>query len=379
MVSVEAFSELLEVLYSAPLDQEQWERFLALLSQRSGSTLAVSLYADSRLGVSCRAQGGSSPNDRVDVLAYNERYAQSDPFRAAFLSRPQPGIVQGDDLLPNQGLLRTDLYTDLLAPLRCRFATLMVLTLSLRRIELITIWRTIDQGPMDEDSNHLLQLVFPHIQKALEIRQVLGVARQRLAGAEAMADASSTAAFLLTRHGNLIHRNAAADALIIEGSAFVLQNGILAAADSQMRDVWRDMLFRTAEQRFSPPSPAVSRALLLSRTCGHRPLQLLVTPLPTLIGKRSGAEILVLATDPEKASHFPDDVLRALYGLTSAESDVANGLLMGFSLREISAIRHVTEGTVRVQMKSLMSKTRTTRQSELMRMLMSLPQQPQTN
>ena len=30
MISIEAFSELLEVLYSVPLQQEQWEHFLAL-------------------------------------------------------------------------------------------------------------------------------------------------------------------------------------------------------------------------------------------------------------------------------------------------------------------------------------------------------------
>jgi hypothetical protein len=32
----------------------------------------------------------------------------------------------------------------------------------------------------------LLNLLFPHIQNALEIRQILGVAEQKLAGAEAM-------------------------------------------------------------------------------------------------------------------------------------------------------------------------------------------------
>jgi hypothetical protein len=48
MISLEAFSELLEVLYSAPLEDEQWERFLVLLSKRTQSNLAVFLCADSR-------------------------------------------------------------------------------------------------------------------------------------------------------------------------------------------------------------------------------------------------------------------------------------------------------------------------------------------
>lgn len=120
MVSLEAFSELLEVLYSAPLDQEHWQRFLVLLSRHTESVLSVFLCADSRLGVSCRAQGGSTPESRVDVLAYNERYVGSDPFRAPCFRNPEPRVIQGDELLPNEGLLRTDLYRDLLAPQGCR-------------------------------------------------------------------------------------------------------------------------------------------------------------------------------------------------------------------------------------------------------------------
>jgi hypothetical protein len=34
MASIEAFSELLQVLYSPPLQQEQWQRFLTLVRRR---------------------------------------------------------------------------------------------------------------------------------------------------------------------------------------------------------------------------------------------------------------------------------------------------------------------------------------------------------
>jgi len=45
--------------------------------------------------------------------------------------------------------------------------------------------------------------------------------------------------------------------------------------------------------------------------------------------------LLVLVTDPERTPTFPDSVLHALYGLTPAETEVANGLLMGYSLKSI--------------------------------------------
>lgn len=376
MVSLESFSELLEVLYSAPLDDEQWQRFLVLLSQHTQSVLSVFLCADSRSGVSCRAQGGSTPEKRVDVLAYNKQYVGSDPFRAPCFRNPEPRIVQGDELLPNEGLLRTDLYRDLLAPQGCRYATLILLTLTVRRVELITIWRSMDQGPMDKDCNRLLNLLFPHLQKALEIRQVLGVTQRRLAGAEAMADASSTATFLLTRQGHFIHGNAAADLLLSKGTSLALVNNTLATTDPASQGSLREVYKKAASPDFTRSTQPQTHALSIPRSGDRGPLQLLATPLPQALRARSGADIVVLVSDPDAAPSYPDGVLHGLYGLTAAEIEVANGLLMGYSLEEIANLRHVAVGTVRNQVKSLFSKTETERQSDLVRLLMTLPQSP---
>jgi hypothetical protein len=46
-VSLEAFSELLEALYSVPLQHEGWEHFLPLLSGHTGSEFGVLLCASS--------------------------------------------------------------------------------------------------------------------------------------------------------------------------------------------------------------------------------------------------------------------------------------------------------------------------------------------
>src|SRR5580698_2072245 len=106
MVALEAFSELLEVLYSAPLQEERWQHFLTLLSSHTQSGFVAFLCADSRLGLSIRAHGGTTFS-QSDIMAYNQRYAGSDPFRGPILRNPRTGILQGDELLPNEGLLRT--------------------------------------------------------------------------------------------------------------------------------------------------------------------------------------------------------------------------------------------------------------------------------
>lgn len=118
------------------------------------------------------------------------------------------------------------------------------------------------------------------------------------------------------------------------------------------------------------------RFLSLQRPSGKRPLQLIAAPLPEAHRQRTQADLLLLVSDPEKPANFPDDALRALYDLTPAETEIANGLLMGYSPEEISCLRRVSTGTVRQQIKSMLNKTATGRQSDMVRLFMTLPQFP---
>ncbi|WP_158786246.1 helix-turn-helix transcriptional regulator [Granulicella sp. L46] len=371
-MSLQSFSDLLEVLYSAPLDQEQWQEFLTLLCHHTSSKYGLFFCADTHLGVTVRAMGGSR-HDIDFITVYNERYGTSDPFRAPLIRNAKIGVFQGDDILPHEGLLQTDMYRDLAQPVGARYATLVPLTLSVRRLEAISLWRTPEMGPMDEDCNQLLRLLLPHIKKALEIHRELGAIRQRLAGAEAIADASFTATFLVKRSGIVIHRNAAADSLVADGRALTLSAGVLRPLDQDAAIALRKAL--SGSHRAPASSVAgPNHAILLPRTDGGRPSQLLFSPLPQKQTLRSGADFLILVIDPERATRFPDDVLRELYRLTPAEVEVANGILMGYSPDEIACLRRASAGTVRNQLKSIMGKTNTNRQSEMVRLLMAIPQ-----
>jgi len=126
MLTVDTFSELLHALHSAPLDQRHWQRFLTLLSRLTASSSGYFLSADPQNGLAILAEGGRPIGD-LTVTAYNQAYATKDPFRAALfgLARVSDpiGVFTDEDLLPSAGLLRTDLYRDLLAPARLRHGT----------------------------------------------------------------------------------------------------------------------------------------------------------------------------------------------------------------------------------------------------------------
>ena len=131
--------------------------------------------------------------------------------------------------------------------------------------------------------------------------------------------------------------DAAADALVSNGCALSVLNGALVATDSGSSEALRAMFIESASPPSRPATPNLTRALPLPRNDGRQPLLLLASPVPHSHRCRSGADLLLLVTDPERSSAFPDSVLHSLYGLTSAETEVANGLLMGYSLGRLPA------------------------------------------
>lgn len=383
-MNLETFSELLQVLYSAPLQQELWQRFLTRVCEYTQSSLGVFIAADTSTGLSVLAQGGTRDNSAT-VSAYNQQYAHTDPFRPAVVRRCRTqdpvAVYTEDELIPSGKFLQSEIYRCLLGPAGLRYGAITILACTVRRMDVISLWRTPEEGPITPDARRLMELLIPHVQTALKITRALGKAEQRLASAEAIANASPTATFVLASDGRVQHCNTAAESLIGFNESLTITNGNLSAFQPEDRDGLTRLLRDAASPAYLE-SPCLQfksspcHVLSLHRSAGKRPLQLLAAPLPEAQRHRSRADILLLVSDPDKPASFPDDILRALYSLTPAETEVANGLLMGYSPDEIACLRRISTSTVRQQIKSMLNKTGTARQSEMVRLLMTLPQVP---
>ena len=153
-----------------------------------------------------------------------------------------------------------------------------------------------------------------------------------------------------------------------------LENGTLVTASSQSRDALRALLQKAGEGAGkSIAASSAKTTITIQPKYGNNPLYLLAASLSRADRRRSGAEVMLIVSDPGCPITLPYEMLQSIYGLTPALADVANGLLKGYSLDYIARLRHVSIGTVRQQLKSILNKTGTVRQSDLVRQLLSLP------
>jgi DNA-binding CsgD family transcriptional regulator len=86
--------------------------------------------------------------------------------------------------------------------------------------------------------------------------------------------------------------------------------------------------------------------------------------------------VVLQVTDPLSSAAPNRALLAEAFELTPAEADLAADLLCGLGVREIAARRERSIATVRTHLASVLAKTGTSRQSELVRLLMRLPRIP---
>ena len=374
MISTAAYSELLRTLYAAPLDESQWQIFLTQLCDITGSRIGFFLRNDSSLGNRTLAAGGMPVPANLGQ-GFRAAHSYSDPFRQALLRNPRIGVVEGEDIVPHDEFIETEIYRDMAASGGMEYTTCLVLSVSARTLEIISLWRGPERTVLEEEHKELLTLLMAHLQNALRIRHALGFAENRARSAEAMLNASSTASILLDGAARVIHMNDAAQQMVDASDGLFVRVDVIAPTDSSRRAEFSALVNACTSGELGH----TGGALALGRSKQARPIQVLVTPVRLIDKHRASVRVLILATDPERTVHFPDAILRQTYGLTPAETEIANALLTGFSLEEIAQLRKVSIATVRSQMKGLMGKTDTQRQGDLIRLLSTLPRAVHSN
>jgi DNA-binding CsgD family transcriptional regulator len=116
-----------------------------------------------------------------------------------------------------------------------------------------------------------------------------------------------------------------------------------------------------------------SAVLSVARRSGRRPYVVLAGPLRPHSGDPTATDAVVVlyVADLEQGVLRRREVLRELYGLTEAETQLVELLCQGSSLDEAAGARGVTLNTARSQLKQVFAKTHTSRQSELVRLVIS--------
>lgn len=134
------------------------------------------------------------------------------------------------------------------------------------------------QGPFDRTSAELLELLLPHVQSALRTRRMLAAAAGRAARAEAALDAVVTPTFLLNAQNRVVYRNCAGEALLAAADGLEIRGQRLVAGDRRSNEALQSAIHAATMAGSALPSRPLG-AVALIRPSGKQCLRAIVSPL----------------------------------------------------------------------------------------------------
>ena len=211
------------------------------------------------------------------------------------------------------------------------------------------------------------------------MREALVEARALRTTIDGLLETAGMAVIRLDRSGGVAEANDRARAILRRCDGLRDEDGRLQAALPEEDDALQGLVARAVPYGCGARaggSMTVSRERAVSRLLLH------VSPVGADVtdgtdGTRSGRTgALVLAIDPADRLRLDPDALGRFLGLTPTESHIAASLVEGMSLHDIAAETGRSVITVKWHLRRIFTKHRLSRQSDLVRLAMSIANVP---
>lgn len=226
-------------------------------------------------------------------------------------------------------------------------------------------------GGWSSSQTGMIESLLPHLRQFAQVRRVLadaGALGDSLAG---LLDNGRACVIQLDRRARVVAANDRALSLLRKGDGLRDRGGFLRARTSTEDDELQRLLARALPPfgvRGSAGSMTIRRPGARTRLVVH------VTPVVPRAGEPRARRVaaLVLVIDPEQPSRIDAGLVAQALNLTPAESWLATMVASGKTVREIAAMTGRTEGTVRWHLKRIFGKLGISRQTDLVRRVLSL-------
>lgn len=367
-------SRILERLYAVPTGQNTWEDALAGYAEFFPNvSMALVGYEGRIKGADAIAHANY---DDAFIQSYEEYYYTLNPWSDLLMRAPKaPAVLWGHDFVPVNDVRRTEFYADWLQPQGGDIATGFVSALFRENDRFVLLAANVSPDNLEEGEQaaEAFKLIGPHLQRSFELwRRLEGQSLNQSASAEVL-DRLASAVFVVDSQCKVLFENRRARRLCREGQMLKSMSDRSLRFVVHENQIALDSYFARVGQQLVRPEPMMVRL----HASGGASFALFIAPMmheatDAIFSDRGRRCYLVFVID---LSHEPvcgTQLLSSALGITRTEAALARALLGNKTLADYADEREISKHTARAQLKSLMQKTETRRQSELMRLLTSM-------
>jgi DNA-binding CsgD family transcriptional regulator len=366
--SDEHWLSLIDSFQAAALGGQSWDSALEGLAAATGSRCGQLIGREADLTILFNIMTNLDPAVQKLVYDYHSVNPRTRAIREAPILKP---LADWDIITPEESR-RSVFYEEVVRPKGFPFICTTALEKEGGRFIALAVIRADADGYITAEQRHTFSSLAPHVRAA--VRMHVALERNGAAVLAGAMEALSIPVFVGDHLGRVRMLTRAAEELVAAGTSLRLKNARLHAWLPSESNALNDAIDAAA---FAPgkPGPPVSRTIIVHAK-EAAPLVLDIFALPTRCGGLSlpnmTARVLVVVRGPRGTDTRRAAVLSALYGLTAAETEIAQHLTEGKSAQDIAAHRGVAVGTVRAQIKTILAKAGVSRQIELVSRLNQL-------
>jgi DNA-binding CsgD family transcriptional regulator len=362
-------SGIIGQIYDCVLEPPRWLDTLASVASVM-RTAACSIVINDDFDI----RGGRIFEYGVDqkyLRLFLERHATAD-LRPLSEQAGDVGIPRTLEVLGEEQPNAKEFFRDFVQPLGFKDLMALQLLRSGRRIGWFSAARSGVQLRYRERERQVVNLLSPHLCQALALSDAVDLVTLTADRLEQTVDALSAGVFLTDNDGRIIYMNKSAEHQIKTGNALQITNRRLAAIDQNANAA----LARAVAAKDCTDAVVVSRRSALALPDGSG-AGYLASVLPLDGGARRElmapfrASAGVFVQDPIAAPRTDGEAFARLYGLTGAELKVLLTLAPGLTAKDAAGALGVREPTIKTHLQRIYEKTGMSRQSELVRLLLS--------
>lgn len=379
-MNAQSAHDLLLDLYRCPTERSRWPVVLDQICRATHSRSAViQLLAKdgdrawSRWVVRDSAsEAARDEHERMMGDAVNPRLNHS---RQRALPEPR-GVIRDNDFFAPDDPAREELQERLAALGLGHFMSVGVRLPADERLVLV-LHRDIDQRRDFERAEECFALgLIPHLNQAVRLSEQLDAAKAHGHDLEQAINRVRCALLLCSPEGRVCWANQAAEQILARRDRLWSCGERLTTASMHETVALRRAIAEAASDAHAP-NPSPNHFLVLGRSSAS--LQVMIQAVPddhggstSTLARRPGQHrVLLILSDPGEPPTLPAEIIGRVFALSPAESRLAAALCGGMTVGEYASTHGVTIGTARFQLKQVLAKTNTSRQSNLIRQMCS--------
>lgn len=357
--------EVVDRIYGAVGEPDTWADVLQEVADTVGARGAI-VFKPSPNASETRGFWSPSIDDLVDWALRGDGADLHNPRPARAFRVGLGRAVTESDLFSQTELERDPYNREMIVRLGYRWEAGGVIGQIDGAPLLFTAQRRGDEERFGPSELEAMEALFPHFTRAAQFSIRLAMARAE--GALFAFDQMACGGILLGSKGRVLKANASAERMI--GHGIDIAGGRIVASNAAANAVLQGIIQAALSSEIRLKRARIRPTAVIER---HDRGPLIAYAIPLRGGIRDvfdpGKAVLVLE-EPEARRQLAGAALAGTFGLTPAEVRVAAALAEGKDLATIAEEHRVTLGTVRSQLKSLMAKTDTHRQAELVTLLL---------